>query len=67
MLKIKSPSFLTENCHVVLKPGLNFFCYSPQFFNIQVHEFSFVYFHHSVLHFDVLKECFLQQNLKIIF
>ena len=56
------PSFLTESCDVVLKPGLKFFCNSPQFSNVQVHVFSFVYFHHSVLHFDVLKECFLQQN-----
>ena len=52
ILKIKFayPSMiLTENCHVLLKPGMEFFCNSPQFYNVQVHVFSFV------LYFDVLR------------
>ena len=39
ILKIKFvyPSMiLTENCHVLLKPGMEFFCNSPQFYNVQV-------------------------------
>ena len=63
-----------------LSLGWNFFCSSPQFFNIEVIEvhvsFSFVYFHHSVLHFDVhhsvlhfdvLKECFFAIKFKNYF
>ena len=52
ILKIKFvyPSIiLTENFHVVLKPGMKIFCNSPQFCNVQVHVFSFV------LHFDFLR------------
>ena len=52
ILKIKFvyPSIiLTENSNLLLKPGMDFFCNSPQFYNVQVHVFSFV------LHFDVLR------------
>ena len=34
---------------MLLKPGMEIFCNSPQFYNVQVHVFSFV------LHFDVLR------------
>ena len=38
------------------------FCNYPQFFNVQVLVFHLCISINLLLHFDVLKECFLQQN-----